>query len=194
MLGAGPGPGGPARARLAGRYVRNPPKPSMARFPANRENRGTSNLGIWEERCYLYSCAVRSERGGPPRYAQIAAAIRAQIIAGRLGGPGARVPSEPEIVDLYQVSKTTAGRALEMLAAEGIIERRIGTGSYVAERVPAVQVVKVPKGATVSARPARAADFPDGAGIPPGVIALVIEREGRPARVYPADRTILRFG
>ncbi|HUZ52671.1 MAG TPA: GntR family transcriptional regulator [Streptosporangiaceae bacterium] len=136
--------------------------------------------------------SMRQERGAAPRYAQIAAAIRAQIIAGHLGGPGARIPSEPEIIDTYGVSKTTAIGALKMLSAEGLIVRRSGAGSFIAAHPPQLQTVEVCPGARISARPANAEDFVGSLEeIPPGVPALVIEIPGRPVRVYPADRTHL---
>jgi GntR family histidine utilization transcriptional repressor len=103
--------------------------------------------------------SMRQERGAPPRYAQIAAAIRAQIIAGHLGGPGARIPSEPEIIDSYGVSKTTASEALKMLTAEGLIVRRSGAGSFIAAHPPQLRIVEVLPGARISARPAGADDF-----------------------------------
>jgi len=136
--------------------------------------------------------SMRQERGAPPRYAQIAAAIRAQIIAGHLGGPGARIPSEPEIIDTYGVSKTTASEALKMLTAEGLIVRRSGAGSFIAAHPPQLRTVEVLPGARISARPASADDFVGWAEtIPPGVPALVVEVPGHPAMVYPADRTHL---
>src|SRR5579859_4702982 len=132
-----------------------------------------------------YSMSMRQERGAPPRYAQIAAAIRAQIIAGHLGGPGARIPSEPEIIDTYGVSKTTASEALKMLTAEGLIIRRSGAGSFIAAHPPQLRTVEVRPGSRISARPANADDFNGWAeAIPPGV-------PGHPAMVYPADRTYL---
>ena len=129
-------------------------------------------------------------RGAAPRYAQIAAAIRTQIIAGSLGGPGSRIPSEPEIIDTYGVSKTTASEALKMLSAEGLIVRRSGAGSFIAEDPPQMRIVEVATGSLISARPASTDDFCGNAElIPPGVPALVVEVPGHPAKVYPADRT-----
>src|SRR6266568_3695508 len=87
--------------------------------------------------------SIRQERGALPRYAQIAAAIRAQMIAGQLGGPGARIPSEPETIDTYGVSKTTASEALKMLTAEGLIVRRSGAGSFIAAHPPQLRTVEV---------------------------------------------------
>jgi DNA-binding GntR family transcriptional regulator len=129
---------------------------------------------------------MRQERGAAPRYAQIAATIRAHIIAGRLGGPGSRIPSEPELMDTYGVSKTTASEALKMLSAEGLIVRRSGAGSFIAAHPLELRTVQVGPGATISVRAANLNE-----DIPPGVAALVVQRPGHPAEVYPADRTLI---
>ncbi|MCT2194479.1 substrate-binding domain-containing protein [Paenibacillus sp. p3-SID1389] len=47
--------------------------------------------------------------------------------------PGDRIPSEKELAEEYQVSRITSKRALEMLAAEGIIVRKPGRGSFVTD-------------------------------------------------------------
>jgi len=114
-------------------------------------------------------------RGGAPQYARIASDLRSRIASGDLA-LGARVPSEPSLMDEYSVSKTTAAKALDMLAAEGLIERRTGAGSFVT-RVPEVTVLEVGPGTriTVSGAPA----------------ALIIERPGTAAQRYRADTTII---
>ena len=53
--------------------------------------------------------------------------------AGR--SPGARVPSRNGIIARYGVGETAAKHALQVLAAEGLIEARAGSGSYV-RRLP----------------------------------------------------------
>ena len=45
--------------------------------------------------------------------------------------PGCRLPSEKELMDLYQVSRITVKKALEILAYNGYILRRPGKGSFV---------------------------------------------------------------
>ncbi len=44
---------------------------------------------------------------------------------------GSRLPSESQLVEKFKVSRPTVGRALRELVAEGLIERRAGSGSYV---------------------------------------------------------------
>ncbi|MDQ0193367.1 GntR family transcriptional regulator [Paenibacillus wynnii] len=48
---------------------------------------------------------------------------------------GERVPSEKELADAYSVSRITSKKALEMLAAEQLIVRKPGRGSFVADPV-----------------------------------------------------------
>ncbi|MCS6878871.1 MAG: histidine utilization repressor [Geminicoccaceae bacterium] len=67
-----------------------------------------------------------------PLYERIKETIRAEIASGRLA-PGARVPSEHELVRRFGVSRMTAHRALRELALEGVIVRTVGAGSFVAE-------------------------------------------------------------
>lgn len=49
---------------------------------------------------------------------------------------GDRIPSETELMKRYDVSRITARRAMEMLAANGLIEKRRGFGSVVISNVP----------------------------------------------------------
>jgi len=67
-----------------------------------------------------------------PAYQQLADALRAQILCGDLK-PLSRLPSTDELAKLWQSSCFTVHTALSMLAAEGLIERRHGSGTYVAE-------------------------------------------------------------
>ncbi len=45
--------------------------------------------------------------------------------------PGSRLPSEKELMDMYQVSRITVKKALEILAYRGYILRKPGKGSFV---------------------------------------------------------------
>lgn len=73
----------------------------------------------------------RVDTGLPtPLYHQIYLILREQILAGRFG-PKSRLPTEAEISAGYSVSRITAKRALDELAAEGLVERRRGRGTSV---------------------------------------------------------------
>jgi GntR family histidine utilization transcriptional repressor len=57
--------------------------------------------------------------------------------------PGVRLPSERELVQEFGCARMTVHRALRELEAEGLIERRQGSGSYVAELHPISNLLHV---------------------------------------------------
>ena len=57
--------------------------------------------------------------------------------------PGVRLPSERELVQEFGCARMTVHRALRELEAEGLIERRQGSGSYVAELHPISNLLQV---------------------------------------------------
>src|SRR5580704_10907407 len=75
-----------------------------------------------------------------PVYLRVLADLRAQIRDGVLP-PGARVPSRNAIIARYGVGETAAKHALQVLATEGLIEARAGSGSYV-RKIPAVRTLE----------------------------------------------------
>jgi DNA-binding GntR family transcriptional regulator len=75
-----------------------------------------------------------------PVYRRVLADLRAQIRDGVLP-PGARVPSRNAIMSRYGVGETAAKHALQVLAVEGLIEARAGSGSYVRE-IPAERLLE----------------------------------------------------
>src|SRR3954463_9204029 len=66
----------------------------------------------------------------PPKYFQISREIISLIQSGALS-PGKPVPSENEIIEKYQVSNTTARKALHELEKEGWVTRMKGKGTFV---------------------------------------------------------------
>ena len=67
------------------------------------------------------------------RYLQVKQFVLSQISAGTLA-VGDRVPSENELVRELDVSRMTANRALRELAADGVLVRVAGVGTFVAEQ------------------------------------------------------------
>jgi GntR family transcriptional regulator len=68
-----------------------------------------------------------------PLYYQLENVLREKITSGAYAG-GGRIPTETELIEQYSVSRITVRQALQALADEGLIERRQGRGTYVAER------------------------------------------------------------
>src|SRR5476651_2265559 len=66
---------------------------------------------------------------------QIAAQIRAQCASGTLK-PGDRLPSVRALAAELTVNQNTILRVYERLTAEGLLERRHGDGTFVADRLP----------------------------------------------------------
>jgi GntR family transcriptional regulator len=69
-------------------------------------------------------------RSTDPVYLRVLEDLRMRIREGVLE-PGARVPSRNAIIAKYGVGETAAKHALQVLATEGLIEPRAGSGSYV---------------------------------------------------------------
>jgi len=67
------------------------------------------------------------------RYLQVKAFILEQIAGGTLTA-GERVPSENELTRRLSISRMTANRALRELAADGVLVRVAGVGTFVAEQ------------------------------------------------------------
>jgi GntR family transcriptional regulator len=76
----------------------------------------------------------------PPRYRQIADDLRDVIDnEGALMGvtlqAGSRLPTEPELADHFEVSRQTIRRALQEIAAQGLIKARGRLGTFVDTKV-----------------------------------------------------------
>ena len=77
------------------------------------------------------------ERSNPlPLYYQLKEVLKQQIHAGHLA-PHTAIPSEPELVAQYHVSRATVRQALTELVHEGLLYRQHGRGTFVCE--PRVQ-------------------------------------------------------
>lgn len=73
------------------------------------------------------------ERSNPlPLYYQLKEVLKQQIRAGHLA-PHTAIPSEPELVAQYHVSRATVRQALTELVHEGLLYRQHGRGTFVCE-------------------------------------------------------------
>ncbi|OKJ59646.1 GntR family transcriptional regulator [Streptomyces sp. CB02009] len=71
--------------------------------------------------------------GEQPAYLRVASDLREKIANGSLP-PHTRLPSQARIREEYGVSDTVALEARKVLMAEGLVEGRSGSGTYVRER------------------------------------------------------------
>jgi GntR family transcriptional regulator/MocR family aminotransferase len=113
------------------------------------------------------------DRAAPaPLAVQISASLQASVTGGVLRA-GDRLPSSRDLAATLGVSRTVVTNAYARLFAEGWLEGRHGSGTYVADVTPPVAVLPTaaarPSGAVVRPGPAAAsADLPGGrAGTPP---------------------------
>lgn len=73
------------------------------------------------------------ERSNPlPLYYQLKEVLKQQIRSGHLA-PHTAIPSEPELVAQYHVSRATVRQALTELVHEGLLYRQHGKGTFVCE-------------------------------------------------------------
>src|SRR5579885_641050 len=76
---------------------------------------------------------------GPPAgqnwYRWLYGELRAAILEGRLR-PGARLPATRDLAAAYRLSRATIVAAFDQLKAEGYVEGRTGSGTYVSKVLP----------------------------------------------------------
>ncbi|HEX3960282.1 MAG TPA: GntR family transcriptional regulator [Trebonia sp.] len=68
---------------------------------------------------------------GDPLFAQVAERLAAEIADGGLA-EGERVPSSNELAVYYRINPATAAKGINVLADEGLLEKRRGIGMFVA--------------------------------------------------------------
>jgi GntR family transcriptional regulator, transcriptional repressor for pyruvate dehydrogenase complex len=70
---------------------------------------------------------IDRENGLP---AQVASKVVAEVMAGRLK-PGDQLPTEPELSDLYGVSRTVIREAMVRLKSDGVVRSKQGSGVFI---------------------------------------------------------------
>lgn len=69
-----------------------------------------------------------------PLYHQLAKRLRDAIASGRLSA-GAKLPSTRVVAEELQVARITVSQAFDALHAEGLLTSKVGSGTYVADKV-----------------------------------------------------------
>ncbi|AQY00999.1 GntR family transcriptional regulator [Microbacterium foliorum] len=104
-----------------------------------------------------------------PLFDQVAASVRADVLAGRLT-PGDRLPSARELADALEINLHTVLRAYQQLRDEGLIDLRRGRGAVVSPAAAPLAELSH----DIAALVARAASL----GLsPPTLAALIKETE-----------------
>ena len=70
--------------------------------------------------------------------------------------PGEKIPNERKLAEMKGASRTQVRDALLMLQKDGLVQRKIGSGTYLSERAP--QIIELAE-AAVSMSPRRSHDF-----------------------------------
>src|ERR1700693_5541764 len=78
----------------------------------------------------ITALAMYGAKKAKPRHQQIFDALRRDILSGRYQ-PGEKFPSEAALVNRFNVSRITVGRAVHDLRERGLVERFAGSGTYV---------------------------------------------------------------
>jgi GntR family transcriptional regulator / MocR family aminotransferase len=115
-----------------------------------------------------------------PLYRQLYDELRGAILGGRLGS-GSRLPSTRDLAADLGVSRNTVSNAFLQLCAEGYLEGKVGSGTYVSRSLPDDLLLARP-----SARP-EAPRMPPSARADSG-----LSRRGKLLAVTPATATVRR--
>ncbi len=79
---------------------------------------------------------ARTDKGPVHKYQQVLVRLEEDILAGKYK-VGQKLPSEASLIRQFQTSRITVGRAIRELGSKGLVERRVGSGTYVrAEKTP----------------------------------------------------------
>ncbi len=70
-----------------------------------------------------------------PNANDIAASLKDRIQSGEWNGSG-KLPTERELAGSYQVARNTVRRAVDLLQAQGLVYRRMGSGTFLREEQP----------------------------------------------------------
>lgn len=81
----------------------------------------------------MFQFKNRIDKTSPmPLYSQLKQVIREEIDNGQLK-PGDAIPTEFELIEYFELSRTTVRQAISELVTENILYRRKGVGTYVAK-------------------------------------------------------------
>lgn len=80
--------------------------------------------------------------GTIPLYRQLESILRKKIVSGEYSA-GCLLPSEAALAEKYSLSRITARQALSLLENDDLVVRKRGKGTFVSEKLPALQTSKL---------------------------------------------------
>ncbi len=86
-----------------------------------------------------FAAVLLDESSSVPLYRQIYDRLRAAILMGQLP-PGTHLPSTREMATELRVSRNTLMNAFDQLLAEGDVEGRVGSGTFVSRTLPPTSI------------------------------------------------------
>ena len=95
-----------------------------------------------------YPLGVLNPSSPIPLYRQLAELLARRIGSGQYA-PGSRIPSEPALAAKFAIGRPTVRQATEALVRRGLLERRRGTGTFVLNKPPEVDLFSL--GGTIRA-------------------------------------------
>jgi GntR family transcriptional regulator / MocR family aminotransferase len=87
------------------------------------------------KRATAFELALPPRDSGTSAYRWLYAAVRAEILEGRLR-PGMRIPASRDLARQFALSRGTIVSAFEQLKSEGYVEGSVGSGTYVTKILP----------------------------------------------------------
>jgi GntR family transcriptional regulator len=103
-------------------------------------------LSYWHDlNTFRLTVAVRArelavQAGRSPRYVQVYSAIRDWIFQG-VYKPGSQLPTETELCELFDVSRITTRKAVDLLVDEALVTRQAGRGTFVVDDLADAPVI-----------------------------------------------------
>ncbi len=127
-----------------------------------------------------------------PRHRQLYQALRTAVLGGRLA-PGTRLPSTRALAAELGCARNTVVSAFEQLVAEGYLQGKVGSGTYVSRQLP--ETLLTAERGTGPGVPARSRDTPPRQLSARGqrLAELGAPRQPRPRAFNPGEPELAQF-
>ena len=127
-----------------------------------------------------------------PRHRQLYQTLRAAVLAGRLA-PGTRLPSTRALAGELGCARNTVVSAFEQLFAEGYLEGKVGSGTYVSRQLPETLLTAERGAGAAPAAPAQDAPARQLSARGRRLADLGLPRHARPRAFNPGEPELAQF-